>query len=322
MPIGFGRHGWAHETLQLLIPARTRQTTGWGRHGGKERQRERQGKAGEAGRKDRKGDIKGQEPGWVQGTGSARFARLGTPSDPSRTAQKCICAGSPCQIARPKYRYHRRQQEPTCANPPARRQGRARDNRALGSARPSASLPLISTQVHPVPPSGLNHICLTLPLPCSVPAFLACDSWVVGSISVIKHCPAVATFSSTTAAVLCSVTFFLRPAYTHTHSHAHTLKPHKKTLPPCVPGAACLLCRAGVSGRQERRDPASSSPPDHIHNHTLLTYYPVPSPASTHPASSVSSPLLRFAVFVLRLRPRVSHTARSPSSTMIYMSRQ
>lgn len=76
-----------------LIPAHTRQTTAWGVRRGEERQKGRG--------RDPKGDIKGQELTWVQGTGSASFARLGTPSDPSRTAQKCICAGSPCEIALP-----------------------------------------------------------------------------------------------------------------------------------------------------------------------------------------------------------------------------
>lgn len=111
VPIGLGRHGWAskHYTADPCPhPADDSLGAAWG------------GRSASGRQEGPKGDIKGQEPAWVQGTGSARFARLGTPSDPSRTAQKCICAGSPCEIARPKYRYHRRQQEPTCASPPAR----------------------------------------------------------------------------------------------------------------------------------------------------------------------------------------------------------
>ena len=77
------------------------------------------GEGGEGKERQRKAAHGPQEFTWGQGIASARFARLGTPSDPSRTAQKCICAGSPCKTIRPKYRYHRCQQQPTCANPPA-----------------------------------------------------------------------------------------------------------------------------------------------------------------------------------------------------------
>ena len=138
-----------------------------------------------------KGDIKLQELARVQGTGSARFARLGTPSNPSWPAQKCICAGSPCEIARPKYRYHRRQQEPTCANPPtcssSRKEGQGRavierreseELATFGHLGPPRPLLLISTThecVRPMIPSGLDHY-----LPC--PTRCLAYSWVAAGL--------------------------------------------------------------------------------------------------------------------------------------------